>query len=272
MLEKGEINRSVLSHVIRDSQSEKPLAIFQEDLSAYRNLGSPPTPREQVERLILWIGNNQKSPSAWASNATNEALAATIGSLISPYESAFDWLVNEIKDKGWFASHPSGINGCPGFRLFMEGRNLYEELRHKIAVSRVAFMAMQFGDATLENVVEKYFMPAVAKAGFELHRVTEGQGAGLIDNQIRAKIRAARFVVADLSHDNNGAYFEAGFGEGLGLPVIYTCEAEKFKEKKTHFDTNHMVTIPWDITDLEGAARRLTATIRNTLPAEADRA
>lgn len=95
--------------------------------------------------------------------------------------------------------------------------------------------------------------------GFSAHRKIERCAA----------IRSARFVVADLTHDNNGAYFEAGFAEGLGVPVIYTCEAQKFKEKKTHFDTNHMHTVPWDITNLDEAGRLLTATIRNTLPADA---
>jgi hypothetical protein len=41
---------------------------------------------------------------------------------------------------------------------------------------------------------------------------------------MRAAILASRFVISDLTHDSPGAYWEAGFGEGLGLPVIYTCE------------------------------------------------
>ena len=39
-------------------------------------------------------------------------------------------------------------------------------------------------------------------------------------------IRDAKFVIADLTHDNNGAYWEAGYAEGLGKPVIYICEKE----------------------------------------------
>jgi uncharacterized membrane protein YeaQ/YmgE (transglycosylase-associated protein family) len=100
--------------------------------------------------------------------------------------------------------------------------------------------------------------------------LADAQAAGLIDNQIRAAIRAARFVVADLTHDSNGAYFESGFGEGLGLPVIYTCESARFAEKKTHFDTNHMLTAPWNLADLAATRRQLAATVRNTLPAEAE--
>lgn len=271
LLERGVIDRSVLSHVIRKSQRDIPLEIFQEDLPAYRTLGPLPTPREQIDLFILWIGNDQRSPEEWASSATNEALAATVGSRISNNEAAFQWLINEIKDEGWFKIHPSGVQGRPAFRLSIKGWNLYEELRRRTVISRTAFMAMQFGDGTLQQMFEKCFKPAVARAGFDLRLVNEGQGAGLIDNQIRAAIRAARFVVADLTHDNNGAYFEAGFGEGLGLDVIYTCEKEKFEEKKTHFDTNHMVTIPWDLANWEDAANKLTATVRNTLPTEATR-
>ena len=37
-------------------------------------------------------------------------------------------------------------------------------------------------------------------------------------------VRDAAFVISDLTHDNSGAYWEAGYAEGLGKPVIYICE------------------------------------------------
>jgi hypothetical protein len=57
--------------------------------------------------------------------------------------------------------------------------------------------------------------------------------------------------------------------EGLGLPVIYTCEESVWNAKKTHFDTNHMVTIIWNPASLAAAADNLTATIRATFRSEA---
>ena len=89
---------------------------------------------------------------------------------------------------------------------------------------------------------------------------------GLIDNKMRAEIQTAAFVVADLSHDNYGAYWEAGYAEGLGKNVIYTCEKTKFDEMKTHFDTNHHLTIPWDANEPKKAGEDLKASIRATLP------
>jgi hypothetical protein len=67
---------------------------------------------------------------------------------------------------------------------------------------------------------------------------------------------------------NAGSYWEGGFGEGLGLPVIYTCEKSAWNKQKTHFDTNHLVTIIWDLSDLKRAGDALAATIRATLRAD----
>jgi nucleoside 2-deoxyribosyltransferase len=121
----------------------------------------------------------------------------------------------------------------------------------------------------LEQMVEHCFKPAVKRAGFELKKLTDEQPAGLIDDQIRASILSARFVIADLTHGSHGAYWEAGFAEGLNLPVIYTCEKTLWEERKTHFDTNHMLTIIWDPAKPKETGDALTATVRATLRAEA---
>jgi hypothetical protein len=151
----------------------------------------------------------------------------------------------------------------------MTGWQKYEQLKHVRSESRTAFMAMKFGDALLDGIVENVFKPAVLRTGFELKKLTDEQPAGLIDDQIRASILSGRFVIADLTHGSYGAYWEAGFAEGLNLPVIYTCGKAAWDEKKTHFDTNHMVTIIWDPADLKSAGDALTATIRATLRTEA---
>ncbi len=80
---------------------------------------------------------------------------------------------------------------------------------------------------------------------------------------------SAQFVISDLTHGSHGAYWEAGFGEDRGIPVIYTCEKAAWEERKTHFDTNHMVTIIWDSAEFKNAENNLAATIRATLRAEA---
>jgi nucleoside 2-deoxyribosyltransferase len=87
---------------------------------------------------------------------------------------------------------------------------------------------------------------------------------------IEDEIRRCRFLIADLSDDNPGAYWEAGFAAGLGKPVIYVCRAkEGTEEKKIHFDANHRHTVRWDLSAPEQTAISLKAVIRNTLLGDA---
>jgi nucleoside 2-deoxyribosyltransferase len=115
-------------------------------------------------------------------------------------------------------------------------------------------------------LLDQVLKPAAKRAGFDLFKLDDRPKAGLIDDRMRVEIRASDFVVADLTHDNLGAYWEAGYAEGLGKPVIYTCKRSKFDSTKTHFDTNHHLTIIWDEADSEDAGLQLTETIRATLP------
>jgi nucleoside 2-deoxyribosyltransferase len=94
-----------------------------------------------------------------------------------------------------------------------------------------------------------------------------------VDAVIEDEIRRCRFLIADLSDDNAGAYWEAGFAEGLGKPVIYICRSSSNgEEKKTHFDANHRQTVRWDLSSLDETATNLKAVIRNTLLGDAKQA
>jgi hypothetical protein len=178
---------------------------------------------------------------------------------------ALTWLLAQYGVKSCIEGD---VRMIENLRLTMKGWQRYEALKRAEIESHWAFMAMKF-DVKMDHVVKSCFKPAVAKTGFELRLLTDRQPAGLIDDQLRVALRTSRFVIADLTHANNGAYWEAGFAEGLGRPVIYTCRTNEWEDRKTHFDTNHMNTIIWDPDKLDDAAMHLTATIRATLPAEA---
>jgi hypothetical protein len=259
--------RAVLSHRLRRKQraGSAPPLILQSDLP---QVDDPlPTPAEQADNLILWTGYNQ--PSQAESVETSEPLvSAWIGAPITPnsVNSGLQWLL--MQGEVTRLLEKSGL-GLP-YRLWLKfaGWQRYEALKHAQVEGRTAFMAMQF-DSEMDRVVKDCFKPAVARTGFELRVLTDGQPAGSIDDQLRVALRTSRFVIADLTHDNNGAYWEAGFAEGLGRPVIYTCRKQKWDATKSHFDTSHLNTIIWDPENLQDATTRLTATIRATLPAEA---
>lgn len=269
---QAPLRPSLMSHVIRGMQrpdGSHLKVIDSAELDDFWQEAKLPTPMQQADNLIRWIGDNQPTQFERAT-ASPEAIAATVGLPISPKgdSQGWGWLHAQIEPKGWYRQSDQG-GGKVGLSLNLPGWEKYQELLRTDSSSRVGFMAMKFDDPVLNRVLADCFKPAVEQAGFELRILTDQQPAGLIDDQLRAALISARFVIADLSHGSHGAYWEAGFAEGLALPVIYTCEAQRWTESKTHFDTNHMVTIIWNEEDLDATARRLTATIRATLRRDA---
>lgn len=130
---------------------------------------------------------------------------------------------------------------------------------------------MAYRNAPLTAIFFSHLKPAVLAAGFDLRRLDEEPPAGLIDARLQNEIRVARFLVADLSDENRGAYWEAGFATGLSKPVIYTCEKAVFENEKTrpHFDTDHFHTILWEPDKPADFGEELKQTIRATLPKDA---
>jgi hypothetical protein len=242
------------------------------DTSNFPKADDPlPSPAQQVDSLILWIGDHQPSPAEPARTSVPE-ISAWIGAAFKPINlpnDALTWLLNEKGVDSVVKSRNSGFLKPLELQLTMAGWQRYEALKHAQVESRTAFMAMKFGEDELNQVVNDWFKPAVKAADFELRILTDGLPAGLIDDQMRVALRTARFVIADLTHGSHGAYWEAGFAEGLGRLVIYTCRKDKWQSGEPHFDANHLNTIVWDPENLQDAATRLAAMIRATLPAEA---
>jgi hypothetical protein len=263
-----------MSHTLRRMQrpDTKHLRVIRDDeLPTFWREGRLPSPLEQADNLILWIGDNQTTPSAWF-NATPSALAAMIGIQVSADgndSGGWSWPHSQLEGKNLYRLHPTPPGGTIGVMLEMAGWEKYEALKKQRVESRTAFMALKFGQTDVTRMIDECVRPALDRTDFKLRILTDPLSAGLIDDKIRAGLLAARFVISDLSYASPGAYWEAGFGEGRGIPVIYTCEKAEWKKNKTHFDTNHMATIIWDSSDLNKAEDALVAMIRATLRAEA---
>ena len=254
-----------ISHAIRQMQKNNQTPTLTID-TVNKILERPlPRPREQADLLIRWLAENIEGPgeTIWVEPKN---LKAIIG---SKSDEGFALILNHLFDIGFVTGSQAETMGAPGrahATLSFEGWDYYENLKHGGAIYRKAFMAMKFGDPILDKIVSNVFKPNVKQAGFELVKLDDNPKAGLIDDRLRVEIQSSDFIIADLTHDNHGAYWEAGYAEGMGKPVIYTCEKQKFETVKTHFDTNHHLTIVGDQNSPEEAGEALKATIRATLP------
>jgi predicted RNA-binding Zn-ribbon protein involved in translation (DUF1610 family) len=231
-----------------------------------------PSPMEQADSLVRWIGDNSRAGETIPVEKC--VIEAIVGSADS---TEFSLVFDHLKDQNIIIGErrygDTGANRPKDMLvgLSFPGWERYQILKRATSDSRTAFMAMQYNEAEIESLVTDVLKPAVKQTGFDLRVLRDNREAGLIDNKLRVDIRTARFLIADLTHRNPGAYWEAGFAEGLGKPVIYTCEKKVFEDsdRKPHFDTNHHQTILWDPEKRDDVAKELKATIRATLPAEA---
>jgi len=263
-VQKDPWTRATLSHAVRRMQrtGSRPFinTKLAEELTSSLQLPSPP---EQVESLLLWLGDELASPGREVT-VDPKPLTAIIGALD---ESGFNFIVNELVSQDLLTMrHVAGFGKA---QLTFAGWQKYQDLKRSYSESRKGFMAMAFSNETLRRIFVEHFKPASQAAGFNLVRIDDAPPAGLIDVRLQNEIRTSRFLVADLTDHNPGAYWEAGFAHGLGLPVIYTCEDKMFKDPGTHFDTNHFHTIRWNAENPAEAANRLRDTIRATLPQDA---
>ena len=258
-----------LSHALSKLNSqERRVVLSAELLENIISNSSVPGPRDQLDNFILWMGKQQ--PSLGGTIRYSGRTISALGAVDN--ESAAFIVVHAIERGLVLAQIARAYGEPPSFgplQLSFDGWEYFRELQRGHSASGIAVIVMQYGDPILDAIVKDYFKPAVAATGFELKRIDEGQPAGLIDDRMRVEIRQARFLISDLSHENNGAYWEAGYAEGLGKPVIYTCRKDVHEKEGTHFDTNHHLTVVWDPENIAEALEKLKATIRATLPEEA---
>lgn len=137
------------------------------------------------------------------------------------------------------------------------GYSRIDVLQKHTVNSRNVLVAMKFGDDTrnLREAIRK----GITDAGYVAVFIDEVQHNEFITPELLKHIRDSKFVVVDLTHQNNGAYFEEGYAMGLGKPVIQLCQ----KDTRLHFDIAQKNTIMWATEDdiPECLTNRIKATI-----------
>jgi hypothetical protein len=130
--------------------------------------------------------------------------------------------------------------------------------------SNKAFIAMSFDDSLGDCYLEA-IKPAIEEAGYIPVRVDSYEHVNKIDDeivsQILSQIRGSRFLVADLTLERCNVYYEAGFANGLRIPIFYTARDNAI----LHFDVRQYNCILWSDSDHNkfkiALARRIQAVL-----------
>jgi nucleoside 2-deoxyribosyltransferase len=124
-----------------------------------------------------------------------------------------------------------------------KGWDFLDEHAKPSIMSDQVFVAMSFS-ADLEPAWENGFREAIKDAGFKAYRVDEKPHNERIDVKIVAEIKNSVFLVADVTEQKQGVYFESGYAIGLGIPVIWSVRKDELT--KVHFDTRQYNHIVWE--------------------------
>lgn len=165
-------------------------------------------------------------------------------------EQEFTYYVKALMERGLIeisSTRPRTLND-PLFPMVItaQGWEHLESDASNIKEKIQAFVAMSF-DPNLISIYEDAIKPAIESTGYRAYRVDSEPHLERIDTKIISEIKNSRFIVADVTQQKAGVYYEAGFAHGLGLPVIWCVNKQDLNN--VHFDTRQYNHILWETED-----------------------
>ena len=177
----------------------------------------------ETTRLVL----TEDFPVAWAEN-----------------EKELGYLLTALEARG-FINLKMGPKDAL-CEITLDGWEYLDEAAAKRTKRKQVFVAMWF-DKKMDDAWRDGIKPALEEAGYRPCRIDEVPHLERIDAKIQAEIKDSQFVVADVTGQRPGVYFEAGYAMGLGLDVVWTVRKDDLDN--VHFDTRQFNHIPWENPD-----------------------
>ncbi len=152
-------------------------------------------------------------------------------------------------------------------------RQLYKRKYDKISIPPIMkrnqiFIAMMFSDKT--NVFyEEAYKPIIQSLNYSVMRIDEKEYTGLIIEEIQTEITDSVALIADLTGNRGGVYYEAGIAKGLQLcnhpiKLILTCEKHFFDTERVHFDVSgDNILLYTSVDDLKNKLKNRLITVLN---------
>lgn len=126
-------------------------------------------------------------------------------------------------------------------------RQLFKRKYDKIALPPITkrnqiFVAMMFSAETA-SAYEQAYKPVIQSLNYAEMRIDEKQFNGSIIGEIATEITNSIALIADLTGNRGGVYYEAGIARGLQLcnhpiKLILTCKRDFFETERVHFDVS----------------------------------
>ena len=157
--------------------------------------------------------------------------------------------INESNEEAWMLIDGIKKQGdvfqrCGNLALL---RQLYKKKYDKVFIPPITkrnqiFVAMMFSGETV-STYEQVYKPVIQMLNYSAMRIDEKQFNGSIIGEITTEITDSVALIADLTGNRGGVYYEAGIARGLQLcnhpiKLILTCKRSFFDNERVHFDVS----------------------------------
>jgi len=224
----------------------------------------PKTPMQRLERLLLNLYkiSDRIGAKFVISTRTGDPNKLTFDEMSLPISIAYAINFEELVFMFDSLAELSYIRKHEQNRFFItpKGYERAEQLINSNIDSKSVFVAMDYRDIHVKEAFESAFKPACAACGFDALIIRDKPHNNGITDEIIVEIKKSKFVIVDFTFKNNGAYWEAGYAQGLGRPIIRSCKKDWFNTHGLHFDVKHYRTIIWE--DSEHLIKELKENIR----------
>jgi nucleoside 2-deoxyribosyltransferase len=179
------------------------------------------------------------------------------------YVTEFKGMANILIELGYLTRT---LSDSSLYTITAKGWQKIEELKRKEIEVKQAFVAMSFRSET--NYIREAFKKAIESCGYLPVFIDEKEHNNQIVPEIFYEIGRSKFIVVDVTYPNDGAYYEAGFAQGLGKQVIVCCKKVILDDAsgntvKPHFDISQKSMVLWD--DEQDLIKRLIKRIQSTV-------
>lgn len=213
-------------------------------------------PRMSDSFTIMSLRDN--NPRLFYPESLNAGYEKSVNEFVSIYSILSNQKFIELR------SQVSGQPETKEYALTYTGLKRIDELKYENKTSNKIFIAMSFDPSVA--YIEKAFKEGIIKAGFVPVIIKDKEHNNYIMPEIFYEIDNSAGVVVDITKQNNGAYFEAGFALGKNKEVIVCCNRDVFEnpETKPHFDIAQKSLIIWDNERdlIDRLEKRIKSTIR----------
>jgi hypothetical protein len=214
-------------------------------------------PLDKLDLLLLYIYKKTESPFMAKEFVLDSPSARPAIEPPLPSHDGYDmmavcWAIDLIELRAMFTHlHTEQylvlLTPWQKIKFTPKGLERIATLQHDKGKGEQGFVAMWF-DPSVQTAWDEGIRPGIEAAGYAPMRIDGKEHANKIDDEIIMEIRRSRFMVADFTGQRGGVYYEAGFAQGLGLPVIWTCREDDID--KLHFDIRQYNCLIWSPEDL----------------------